>query len=42
MAPYVLGFGEIDRTSVAVAGGKGANLGEPCESKGFVCPLDSA
>jgi rifampicin phosphotransferase len=28
MGCYVLGFQEIDRTRVAVVGGKGAHLGE--------------
>jgi rifampicin phosphotransferase len=35
---YVLGFEEIDRTQVAVAGGKGAQLGELCRIDGVRVP----
>lgn len=35
---YVLGFGEIDRTQVAVVGGKGANLGELSRIDGVRVP----
>ncbi|MVU76572.1 phosphoenolpyruvate synthase [Nocardia sp. ET3-3] len=35
---YVLGFGEIDRTQVAIAGGKGANLGELSRVEGVAVP----
>ncbi|MEV6561587.1 rifamycin-inactivating phosphotransferase [Nocardia sp. NPDC051756] len=35
---FVLGFGEIDRTQVAVVGGKGANLGELSRVEGVEVP----
>ena len=35
---YVLSFGEIDRTQVAVVGGKGANLGELSRVDGVAVP----
>src|ERR1700730_15294844 len=35
MGCYVLSFQEIDRTQVAVVGGKGANLGEPSRIEGL-------
>jgi rifampicin phosphotransferase len=38
MGRYVLGFGEIDQTQVAVAGGKGAHLGELSRIKGIRVP----
>src|SRR4051812_39877430 len=38
MATYVLGFPEIDRTQVAVVGGKGAHLGELARIDGIRVP----
>ena len=38
MSRYVLGFQEIDRTQVAVVGGKGANLGELSRIEGISVP----
>jgi phosphoenolpyruvate synthase/pyruvate phosphate dikinase len=38
MGSYVLGFGEIDQTQVAVVGGKGANLGELARIEGIRVP----
>src|ERR671930_371388 len=38
MGCYVLGFEEIDRTQVAVAGGKGAHLGELSRIEGLRVP----
>jgi phosphoenolpyruvate synthase/pyruvate phosphate dikinase len=38
MHAYVLGFEEIDRTDVGVAGGKGANLGELSRLEGVRVP----
>ena len=38
MGSYVLGFQEIDRTQVAVAGGKGAHLGELSRIEGIRVP----
>jgi phosphoenolpyruvate synthase/pyruvate phosphate dikinase len=35
---YVLGFDEIDRTQVALVGGKGANLGELSRIEGIAVP----
>ena len=35
---YVLGFHEIDRTQVAVVGGKGAHLGELSRIEGIRVP----
>jgi len=37
MSSYVLGFHDLDRTSFALAGGKGANLGELSRIAGFKC-----
>ena len=38
MGGYVLGFQEIDRTQVAVAGGTGAPLGELSRIEGIRVP----
>src|SRR5689334_24377583 len=38
MGSYVLGFQEIDRTQVAVVGGKGAHLGELSTIDGIRVP----
>lgn len=38
MPQYVLYFNEIDRTSLAAVGGKGANLGELCHIPGIAVP----
>ncbi len=38
MGRYVLGFQEIDRTLVAVVGGKGAHLGELSRIDGVRVP----
>jgi pyruvate,water dikinase len=38
MSSYVLGFQDIDRTKVMVAGGKGANLGEISKIEGVRVP----
>ncbi len=38
MASYVLGFEEIDKTRLAIAGGKGANLGELSRIEGINVP----
>ena len=38
MGSYVLGFQEIDRTQVAIVGGKGANLGELSRIEGIRVP----
>jgi phosphoenolpyruvate synthase/pyruvate phosphate dikinase len=38
MNSYVLGFQEIDKTKLAVVGGKGANLGELSRLKGIQVP----
>ena len=38
MERYVLGLEEIDRTQVALAGGKGANLGELSRIEGIRVP----
>jgi phosphoenolpyruvate synthase/pyruvate phosphate dikinase len=38
MGNYVLGFREIDRTQVAVCGGKGAHLGELSRIEGITVP----
>src|SRR5947199_7286582 len=38
MGCYVLGFQEIDRTQVAVVGGKGASLGELSRIEGIRVP----
>jgi pyruvate,water dikinase len=39
MGSYVLGFDEIDRTQVAVVGGKGAHLGELARIDGVRVPM---
>ena len=39
MNPYVLGFPEIDKTTLVLVGAKGANLGELGGLTGFGCPL---
>ncbi len=39
MGRYVVGLEELDRTRVAVAGGKGANLGELTRIDGITVPL---
>ena len=39
MGGYVLGFQEIDKTQVAVAGGKGAHLGELSRIEGLRVPV---
>jgi pyruvate,water dikinase len=38
MAEYVLGFEQIDKTNLALAGGKGANLGELSRIRGVRVP----
>lgn len=38
MNSYVLGFQEIDKTKLSIAGGKGANLGELSRIKGIQVP----
>lgn len=38
MNPYVLGFQEIDKTKLAIVGGKGANLGELSRIVGIQVP----
>jgi rifampicin phosphotransferase len=38
MGPYVLGFEEIDRSRIAVVGGKGASLGELSRIEGIRVP----
>ena len=38
MGLYVLGFEDIDRTQVAVVGGKGAHLGELSRIEGIRVP----
>ncbi|MEY2930862.1 MAG: phosphoenolpyruvate synthase, partial [Pseudomonadota bacterium] len=38
MSSYVLGFEQIDRSSVAVVGGKGAHLGELSRIEGLRVP----
>lgn len=38
MGRYALGFHELDRTQVAVAGGKGAHLGELARIEGLLVP----
>ncbi|NLR63472.1 phosphoenolpyruvate synthase [Chitinophaga varians] len=38
MCAYILDFQEIDKTMVAQAGGKGANLGELCRIEGIQVP----
>jgi pyruvate,water dikinase len=39
---YVLGLEEVDKTQVALVGGKGAHLGELSGSKEPACRLASA
>ena len=39
MSGYVLRFQEIDQTKVAIAGGKGANLGELSRIEGILVPV---
>ena len=39
---YVLGLEEIDRTQVALVGGKGANLGELSRIEGIRVPAAGA
>src|SRR4030095_9058811 len=38
MSSYVLGFRDIDKTKIAVVGGKGANLGEISKIEGLRVP----
>src|SRR5215813_12899074 len=38
MSSYVLGFHDLDRTKFALAGGKGANLGELSRIEGIQVP----
>jgi hypothetical protein len=38
MSSYVLGFQEIDKTKLAMVGGKGANLGELTRIEGIHVP----
>ena len=38
MAEYVLGLDQIDKTKLAMAGGKGANLGELSRVRGIRVP----
>lgn len=38
MNPYILGFHEIDKTKLAMVGGKGANLGELSRIEGIQVP----
>ena len=38
MNSYVLGFHDLDRTKVALAGGKGAHLGELSRIEGIQVP----
>jgi phosphoenolpyruvate synthase/pyruvate phosphate dikinase len=38
MGRYVLGFQEVDRTQIAVVGGKGAHLGELSRIEGVRVP----
>ncbi len=38
MNSYVLGFEEIDKTKLAIVGGKGANLGELSRIEGIRVP----
>lgn len=39
MGSYVLGFNDIDKTKIMVAGGKGANLGELSRIEGVCVPV---
>jgi phosphoenolpyruvate synthase/pyruvate phosphate dikinase len=39
---YVVGLEEVDKTQVALVGGKGAHWGSYCGSKAFACRLDFA
>lgn len=38
MNPYVLGFQDIDKTKLAIVGGKGSNLGELSKIDGIIVP----
>ncbi len=38
MSPYILGFQEIDKSMLAMVGGKGANLGELARIEGISVP----
>ncbi|HEX2783882.1 MAG TPA: PEP/pyruvate-binding domain-containing protein, partial [Ilumatobacteraceae bacterium] len=38
MGSYVVGFQEVDRSQIAVVGGKGANLGELSRIEGILVP----
>ncbi len=38
MSAYILGFQEIDKTKLAMVGGKGANLGELSRIDGVQVP----
>jgi pyruvate,water dikinase len=38
MSSYILGFHEIDKTKLAIVGGKGANLGALCKIEGINVP----
>ncbi|MCL1475361.1 phosphoenolpyruvate synthase [Argonema antarcticum] len=38
MSSFVLGFQDIDRTKIAIVGGKGANLGELTKIEGILVP----
>ena len=38
MSAYILGFSAVDKTKLAIAGGKGANLGELCNINGILVP----
>jgi phosphoenolpyruvate synthase/pyruvate phosphate dikinase len=38
MSAYILGFQEIDKTKLALVGGKGANLGELSRIEGIQVP----
>ena len=38
MSPYVLGFPDIDKTTIMAVGGKGANLGKICKVEGIRVP----
>jgi pyruvate,water dikinase len=42
MAGFVLDFADIDKDSLALAGGKGANLGELCRIPGVAVPAGFA
>jgi phosphoenolpyruvate synthase/pyruvate phosphate dikinase len=38
MSAYILGFQEIDKTKLAMVGGKGANMGELSRIEGVQVP----